>query len=161
MLAKSIIRALLLVIAIGSVLVWAGREFGKSQAYSSAAEKPPAAERIPAVEGPQVVMTYFLIGKRCKSCRIIENLTRLTAERDFAAELASGKLVFRVIDTGQPANRHYLKDYQLATKTVVISRRVGGHETGWKDMPKVWDLLDDEATFRAYLGGQIREYLGR
>jgi hypothetical protein len=38
---------------------------------------------------------------------------------------------------------------------------VGGHETGWKDMPKVWDLLDDEATFRAYLGGQIREYLGR
>jgi hypothetical protein len=105
-------------------------------------------------------MTYFLIGTRCVSCKKIEALARATAEQDFAAELAANKLVFRVIDTGEPANHHYLKNYQISSKTVVISRRVEGKETTWKDMEKVWELLDDAPAYRAYLGAQIKEYLG-
>jgi len=160
MIAKQIIRSLLLVVALGSVLIWAGREFRKSQAVAEATQRPATTEQIPAVDGPQVVMTYFLLGKRCTSCRKIEALTRATAERDFANELASHKLVFRVIDTDEPAHRHFLEDYQLTTKTVILSRRLNGGETEWKDMEKVWDLLDEEAAFRAYLGEQIRSYLG-
>ncbi|HSP44116.1 MAG TPA: nitrophenyl compound nitroreductase subunit ArsF family protein [Luteolibacter sp.] len=157
---KQIARIVLLAIVVGSVAVWAGKEFRKSKAYSEIAEKSPAAEQFPAIDGPQVVMTYFLLGKRCTTCRILEAFTKATAEQDFADELASHRLVFRVIDTEQPAHRHYLKDYQLTTKTVIISRRLDGKETEWKDMEKVWDLVDEETAFRAYLGEQIREYLG-
>ena len=158
--AKQVIRSVLLIVAIGSVLVWAGRELKKSKAYSEAAQQAPVAEQLPLIEGPQVVMTYFLLGKRCTTCRRIEALAKATAEQDFAGELASNKLVFRVIDTNEPAHRHYLKDYQLTTKTVIISRRLDGRETDLKDMEKVWDLVDEETAFRAYLGAQIREYLG-
>lgn len=159
MIAKKIIRSVLLVVALGSLAIWGNREFKKSQTYAEAESKPAPAEILPIVEGPQVVMTYFLIGTRCVSCKKIEALARETAEQDFAAELAANKLVFRVIDTGEPANRHYLKDYQLSSKTVVISRRFEGKETTWKDMEKVWDLLDDAPAYRAYLGAQIKEYL--
>jgi hypothetical protein len=157
---KPIVRLVLWIVVIGSVAVWAGRELKKSKAYSDAARQAPIAEQLPAIQGPQVVMTYFLLGKRCTTCRKIEAFTRATAEQEFARELASKQLVFRIIDTDEPANRHYLKSYQLTTKAVVISRRLEGRETAWQDMEKVWDLLDDEAGFRAYLGAQIREYLG-
>ena len=125
MIAKQIIRSVLLIVVLGSLAIWANREFRKSKSYAEADKQPAPAETLPVVDGPQVVMTYFLIGTRCESCRKIEALARETAEKDFPAELASKKLVFRVIDTGEAANRHYLKDYQLTSKTVVISRRVG------------------------------------
>ena len=160
MIAKQIIRGLLLIVALGSLAIWANREFKKSEAYAEAATQAAPAESLPAVEGPQVVMTYFLIGTRCESCRKIEALTRETAEQDFAAELAANKLVFRVIDTSEPSKRHYLDDYKLTSKTVVISRRIDGKETAWKDMKKVWDLLDEPVAFHAYLGAQIRSDLG-
>lgn len=160
MITKQILRSVLLVVALGSLAIWAGREFKKSKAYAEAQTQSAPAESLPVVEGPQVVMTYFLIGTRCVSCKKIEALARATAERDFAAELSSKQLIFRVIDTGEPANRHYMDDYKLTSKTVVISRRESGRETAWKDMEKVWDLLDDPPAYHAYLGAQIREYLG-
>lgn len=160
MIAKRILRSVLLVVALGSLAIWASREFQKSRSYAAAASRPPPSESLPVVEGPQVVMTYFVIGTRCASCMKIEALARETAEKDFARELRSNKVVFRVIDTDEPSNRHYLNDYKLTSKTVVISRRIDGSETAWKDMEKVWDLFDEAPAYHAYLGAQIREYLG-
>lgn len=160
MIAKQVLRSVLLIVVLGSLAIWAKREFDKSEAYAEAGKQPVPAETLPVVQGPQVVMTYFLIGARCPSCRKIEALARETAEKQFAAELASAKLVFRVIDTGEPANRHYLNDYKLTSKTVVLSRRLDGKETAWKDMEKVWDLFEDPPAYQTYLGTQIREYLG-
>lgn len=160
MIAKQILRSVLLIVVLGSLAIWANREFRKSRSYAEADKQPAPAETLPAVDGPQVVMTYFLIGTRCASCRKIEALARETAEKDFPAELASKKLIFRVIDTGEAANRHYLTDYKLSSKTVVISRRLDGRETAWMDMEKVWELLDDPPAYHAYLGERIREYLG-
>lgn len=108
MIEKKIIRSVLLVVALGSLAIWGNREFKKSRTYAEAENKPAAAEILPAVDGQQVVMTYFLIGTRCTSCKKIESLARETAEQDFAAELAASQLVFRVIDTGEPVNLHYL-----------------------------------------------------
>ena len=157
MIAKQIIRSVLLLVVLGSLAIWANREFRES---AEAAKQPTPAENLPVVDGPQVVMTYFLIGNRCASCRKIEALARETAEKDFSAELASNKLVFRVVGTDEPANRHYLNDYKLSSKTVIISQRLEGRETKWKDMKEVWNLLDDPPAYHAYLGAQIREYLG-
>ena len=105
-------------------------------------------------------MTYFISGTRCESCRIIEALAKETAENDFAAAFASGKLVFRVIDTSEPGYQHFIQDYQITSKTVILSHRKDGKEIAWADMAKVWDLLDDAPGFRAYLGAQVRDYLG-
>ncbi len=104
-------------------------------------------------------MTYFRNNIRCVSCKKIEALTNETARKDFAEELASGKLVFRVIDVDEPANNHYIKDYQLTTKSVVISLHVDGKETSWTDMEKIWDLLSEPEAFRAYLAEPIRKHL--
>jgi hypothetical protein len=159
MLTKQIIRSVLLVVALGALAIWANRAYHQSQARAAAASHPPAAAALPEVAGDQVVMTYFISGVRCVSCKKIEELAQATAEQDFAAELASKRLVFRVIDTGEPANAHYMNDYQLTSKTVILSHRVDGRETEWLAMEKVWDLLEDPAGFRAYLAEPIRKFL--
>jgi len=156
MIAKQVVRSFLLVIVLGSLAIWANREYQKSQASAV----PAASENLPVVTGDQVVMTYFISGTRCEMCKKIEALARETAEKDFADLLSSKRLVFRVIDTGEPGHAHYTKDYQLTSKTVILSHRKDGKETEWADMAKVWDLLDDAPGFHAYLGEQIRKYLG-
>jgi thiol-disulfide isomerase/thioredoxin len=158
MITKQILRSVLLVIALGCFAIWANRAYHKPQATASGS--PPPAETVPVLAGDQVVMTYFISGERCESCKKIEDLAKETAEKDFAAELANHKIVFRVVDTGEPANAHYISDYQLTSKIVIISHRVDGKETEWVAMEKVWDLLDDPAGFRAYLAAPIRKYLG-
>ena len=160
MIAKQVIRAVLIIVVLGGLAVWANREFQKKNAVTEAAARPPTTEAVPTVAGNQVVMTYFISGTRCESCKKIEDLARLTANKDFAADFASNKLVFRVIDTGEPANRHFEADYKLASKTLVLSHRVDGRETEWVAMEKVWDLLDDPEGYRAYLAKTIRAYLG-
>ena len=158
---KQIIRNLLAVLILGSLIIWAKREVSKSQEYSAAeGQAPPTEDTLPIIDGPQVIMTYFLSGTRCESCKTIEALSQETAETDFPNELASNQLIYRVVDTDKPTDHHYVKDYELTSKTVVLSRRLNGKENDWKDMDKVWDHLDDPQAFRTYLGEQVRAYLG-
>jgi hypothetical protein len=107
-------RLILLVMALGSPAAWGFRQWERSQALSAAV--PAADDDIPRVDGDQVVMTYFTSGVRCRSCREIERLSHETATGDFSEELSSQRLVFRVIDTDEPANAAFVARYQLISK---------------------------------------------
>ncbi len=150
-------RLVLLVIALGSPAVWGFRQWERSQAIASAA--PLTTDDLPRIAGDQVVMTYFTSNVRCRSCREIERLTRETATEEFAAELSDNRLVFRVINTDEPANHAYLGRYRITSKSVVISHRRAGKEETWQEMADVWELLDQPTAFRAYLGRQINHHL--
>lgn len=156
--AKAILRIALLAFVAGSLAVWGAREFVRN-GTGGETPSPAADDALPAVSGPQVVMTFFSLGKPCTSCRKIRALTEKVAKSDFAEELASGKLAHREVDTDLPENRHFLKDYELAFKTVVLSRRVDGKETSWKNMEDVWEYFDQPEVFREYLGDEIRRML--
>ena len=159
MITKSILRSLLLIIVLGSLAIWGNREYQKSRATSASKAAAAEEQAIPVVDGPQVVVTYFLMGTRCPSCKKIEALAKETVEQDFATEKSNNKIILRIINTDDAAHRHYIEDYKLAFKTVVISRRLNGKEIAWANMEKVWDLLDDGPAYHAYLGDQIRAYL--
>jgi hypothetical protein len=38
----------------------------------------------------------------------------------------------------QEKNQHYVKDYQLFAKAVVISMVIGDKEIKYKNLPKIW-----------------------
>jgi hypothetical protein len=52
-----------------------------------------------------------------------------------------------------------VKDYQLYTKSVVLSDLAAGKELRWKNLPKVWELLNDEAGFVEYVQTETHAYL--
>jgi hypothetical protein len=83
-------------------------------------------------------------------------LTQKAVEEGFAGELADGQMQWRVINIDDPQNKHFEDDYRLQAQSVVLSEVRTGKETRWKNLEKVWDLLDDDAGFVRYVQDEIR-----
>jgi len=98
---------------------------------------------------------------RCPSCEKIEALAQKTVEKGFVDELATGKMQWRVINIDEPQNKHFEDDYQLQAQSVVLSEMRGGKQIRWKNLEKVWDLLDDDTSFTSYVQDEIRAYVQR
>jgi len=106
---------------------------------------------------PDIIVTYFTTDVRCKSCRAIEAMTREIVEQQFANELENGDLHFQVKNIDRSENKHFIDDYQLSFKTVVISSMKDGKEIHFSKMDKVWELLDNPDEFSDYMKYGISE----
>jgi len=158
MTAKRVTTALLLLFVLAALGTLAVKEMRRRAAT------PPPATAAPPVETPavpQVVVYYLHTTTRCPSCMKIESYTAaaVTGPR-FSDALAKGRLAWKVLNTDEPANAHFVQEYQLVTKSVVLSEVVKGKELRWKRLDRVWDLLDDETAFRAYIEGEVAAFLG-
>ncbi|MEX1119733.1 MAG: nitrophenyl compound nitroreductase subunit ArsF family protein [Terrimicrobiaceae bacterium] len=101
------------------------------------------------------VITYFTSDVRCPSCLKIEELTRKTVKERFAGQLQSGELVFRTLNTDRPENKHFVDDYQLVSKTVIVSTRENGKEIRFENLQDVWLKLNDPAAFQNYIAAAL------
>ena len=84
--------------------------FGNSQA--------PAEE---APTGNAVTAYYFHGTFRCPTCHKLEAYAKESIESNFKDALASGKLTFKIVNVEGKGNEHYMNDYQLYTKSLVLS----------------------------------------
>ena len=99
-----------------------------------------------------VVDVYYFHGRvRCMSCNRIEAYTKEAVEKRFAADVKKGRVVMHVGDLDEPANRHYIQDLQITSKTVVVVRTVDGKPETLRKLDQVWVLLRDKAKFMAYV----------
>ncbi len=89
----------------------------------------------------------------------IESFSREAVETGFGEELKKGKLIWRLVNVDEPANRHFVDDYQLYAKAVVISDVREGEEVRWKNLTKVWQLTGDKDLFVKYIKDEVRAYL--
>ena len=79
--------------------------------------------------------------------------------KDLAAELDDGRLVFQAVNIEEEPNEHFIDDYKLFTKSVVLVDERSGEQAAWKNLPRVWELLGDKEAFIRYIQGETREYL--
>lgn len=106
-----------------------------------------------------VAVYYFHGNFRCMNCRNIEKYTKEAVEKYFQKELAAGKVVFKVINTETKGNEHYINDYQLYTKSVVLSLVKNGKEVKFDNLAKVWEHLRNREAFHQYIKGETEIYL--
>ncbi len=116
---------------------------------------PPAA----VASASTLVVTYFHTTARCPSCLRIEDLTVSTLTSRFAEPLATGRMKWRHINVDDPENAHFIKEYGLYTKSVVVSEVHDGQERRWKVLDKVWKLLGDAPAFQDYVEAEVKAYL--
>ena len=107
----------------------------------------------------QVVAFYFHGNTRCPTCRAIEAYTEEALKSTFPDELRAGKLVWLVINIEEPGNEHYVDDYQLTTRSVVLVEMQDGNEKRWRRLDKVWQLVHDRETFVSYISDSTRVFL--
>lgn len=156
-----ILQLILLVLVLAGIGTWAWRSFGPAPEPSAATAPPPAEANASEADAPehQVLVTYFTTDQRCPTCLKIEKQTRESVESGFADELGTGAVRFQAINFDQPANKHFINDYELSFKTVVVSERERGKEVKWEKFDKVWDLVGEPEAFAAYLQQGIAKHL--
>lgn len=106
-----------------------------------------------------VVAYYFHGNYRCTSCLRIEQYSKEAIEKYYAEELKSGNLVFKVINVEEKGNEHYIQDYKLYTKSLVLSLVKEGKEAKSENLSKVWELLNDKEGFYEYVRNSTDNYL--
>ncbi len=113
-----------------------------------------------STQAHKIVAYYFHGNVRCVSCKKIEAYTDEAIHGAFASELDGGSLEWRVVNIDEPENKHFIEDYQLYTKSVILSDMADGKEVRWKNLDKVWKLLGDKDEFIAYIDNEVKGYLG-
>lgn len=106
-----------------------------------------------------LVVTYFHTTFRCSTCHKIENYSAAAVHSNFEDELQSEKLVWRVINVDEPLNKHFIKDYQMYSKHLIVSEVKDGREVRWKDLEKVWMLVRNQNKFENYVKTEISDWL--
>jgi hypothetical protein len=113
-----------------------------------------------APTGDRVVAYYFHGTARCPTCRKIEAYTQEALETAFAAEIAAGKLEWRPINVEDPGNEHFVQDFGITGKTVVLAKIRGGAVARFAKLDRTWKLVRDKAEFVDYIVAETRAYLG-
>lgn len=150
--AKHVVTAALLAFVAVSVVFLLVKERRPGTPETAA-----PAESASAVSASTVVY-YFHGTRRCATCRKLEEYTNEAIMTAFAEDIKAGTIVWRTINTDEPESEHYVKDYVLSTKSVVLSAVTGGTETRWKNLPRIWELVGDKAAYIAYIQDEIKTF---
>ena len=128
-----------------------GDSLEKAKADSAAVKDAPARK---------LIAYYFYTTRRCASCRKIEAYSGEAIKTAFADQLKSGRVEWRPLNTDDPVNSHFIEDYQLYTKSLILADLESGQQVRWKNLQKVWELLNDKQAFIEYVQSEINGFLG-
>jgi len=140
------IKILLSALAMAAILTC----IGVNSEFAQAVENQPA---------NSVIVYYFHGNFRCTNCYNMEKWTKELMETCFKDQIGSGALSFKIFNTDEKENQHFLNDYKLYTKSVVLSLVKDGKEVRYDNLAKVWDCLRSKQKFQEYVKAEIDKYL--
>lgn len=158
---KNVIRIVLLVVVIGSVSYLIAKEL-LYKPHNDTTPKEAIASTMPAdvnIKPDHVIAYYFHGNFRCAACKKIEAYSKASIEDNFSSELKSGQLSFKVLNVEEPENRHFIQDYGLYTKSLVIVSYAKDKQIKFKNLEGVWNHLNSKNEFENYVKGKVDQYL--
>jgi len=120
----------------------------------------PNEAAVSGADADGVVAMYFHGNARCATCRKIEAYSDEAIAQGFVLELESGRLEWRVVNIDEPANKHFIEDFQLVTRSVVLVEYRDGNVLRWSNLDKVWQLVRSKEKFVDYIQEETTEFLG-
>lgn len=162
---KSAVTAILLLFVAGSIVFLVVSE---TRRPADSASPPPtgASQALPGQESSKTanvspdsaparhagtVAYYFHGTMRCPTCLKMEQYAREAIEEAFAAEMDAGLIEWHGVNYDEPANEHFLKEYGLTASALVVVGASSGGPGQWRNLDRIWDLVNDEGAFKAYV----------
>lgn len=106
-----------------------------------------------------VEVVYFHRAQRCSNCIYLESCVTSTVNTYFQDELASGELVFKVLNVQDEANAAMIEKYGAYGSSLFINEVIDGIDH-IEHVTDIWFVVgDDEACF-SLVKGEIEEHLG-
>jgi hypothetical protein len=162
---KKIITTALLVFVAASIGYMIARENCVCSVLRQSA--PPAAVQPQAVPlsvpgqaepNQQLIVYYFHGDARCATCYKLEQYAKESLDTYFADDLAAGKIQWKPTNVDTSGNEHFVKYYELVSKSVILSKTVDGQEVAWKNLDQIWQLVRDKDKYLAYIRDSVTAF---
>ena len=164
--SKAVLGGILLAFAVATVIAMVVTESRDAPPAAAPEARPvtaapaaPAGAATDASARHEIRVTYFHGTKRCNTCRDLEAFAREALEVGFPDALMSGTLAWQSVNTEDAGNEHFVTDYELAAKSLVVADVVGGRQVRYKKLDRMWDLVGDKPAYQAYVQAEVRAYL--
>jgi len=113
----------------------------------------------PAVSSDYVQAYYFHATRRCATCMKLAQYSRTSIETNFNDQLKNGTLRYAEVNFDEPENRHFLQDYNLIYRSVVLVRYKYGKQVTYKNLERIWELVGSEKDFSEYIKSEVEAML--
>jgi len=150
-------RAALIIMIVGSLGYLVAQEIEFSEHPQP--ERPATIKTGVQRQAEHIAAYYFHGNFRCPTCRRIEEFSRSAIYDGFPAELKSGVLTFEAVNVEEPENRHFIRDYELYTKSLVIVSFAGNLPVKYRNLTKVWELTRSREKFHEYVQNEVNAFL--
>jgi hypothetical protein len=118
-----------------------------------------AEDAAPAGKATKIVAYYFHGTARCPTCIKLESYTHETIKDSFKDELKDGRIEWRVVNTDEDKNGHFVKDFSLDGKSVVLVAMQGDRQLSWRNLDKIWDLVGSKDEFKKYIRTEVSGFI--
>jgi len=168
---KQILTILLAVFVVGSLVYMIVKEqktkFDQSESSGNPAriseeqhvttDKPLLSEQ--QKQNAQLIVYYFHGDVRCPTCHKLETYAKEALGIYFADEIASKEIFWKAVNVDKPENSHFIEDYKLVTKSVLLSQIIEGKEIKWKNLDEIWQRVSDKDNYLQYVRESIQNFL--
>lgn len=93
---------------------------------------------------------YFMTDYKCSTCNKIEKYTN-----EALSEIDYKNIDFQIVNINEKENKHFITDFNLYTKSVVLFKNDGTS----KNLDKIWNYLNDKIKFKDYLKMEIVNFI--
>ncbi|HVP13160.1 MAG TPA: nitrophenyl compound nitroreductase subunit ArsF family protein [Phycisphaerae bacterium] len=108
---------------------------------------------------PKFIAYYFHRTLRCPTCLSIEKQSKETVESRFGGPLHDGTLAWRAVNIESDGNGHFEQDFQLQAQALILVELKDGKVARWKNLPKVWELVDKPHEFQEYVRSELAQFM--
>ena len=107
----------------------------------------------------KLVAYYFHRTQRCPTCLKIEAYSEQALKDAYPKAFEAGELEWQAVNLEEPAYEHFVDDYELTASSLVLADFRDGKQQEWRNLALVWELVDDELKFKAYVAAEAAAFL--
>jgi len=116
-------------------------------------------EQLMPTEDEQLMILLFHYHKRCLQCLNLEIFTRDVLNTNYEEEIASNRILFRMIDMDAPEYRGMVKQFGFISAMIVLVEFKNGDENEVKVVEDAWKFFDDEQNYKALIRKEINQFI--
>lgn len=107
----------------------------------------------------KVIVYYFHGTFRCPSCTKMQRYSQEAINNNFQDALKAGLLGFKTINIEEEGNEHFIDDYKLYTKSLILSLIQDKKEIKAKNLDKIWQFVGNKEKFLEYVTKEVRNFI--
>ena len=107
----------------------------------------------------KVIVYYFHGSFRCPTCHKLEEYSKDAINTGFKGKIENGSLEFKAVNVEEKGNEHFVDQYKLYTKSLVLSKVKDSEEVESKNLDKIWEYVGNKKKFYDYVVSETKDFL--